>query len=300
MKWITARRRHPLAGYVVVTLALALLGLGYAVVAPSAERAQAQSDAAETESAEVDLANGRELFEQSCMSCHGRDGRGTASGPSLYGVGAAAVDFQVSTGRMPSTNPDQQMPRGEAVYNQEQIDDLAAYVQQAFGGGPQVPSVPGTEPQRSEFDSEAAYEQALEEYEAAFEEYISGGGDTEAGQKLYMTNCAHCHGWSGNGGALTGGRWAPSIHEASPRQIYEAMITGPGAMPVFNDQTITPESKQDLIAYVKNLQYEPNPGGVFALNRVGQVAEGLISWTIGLSLIVACAIWITAKQRAHD
>ncbi|RCV54140.1 cytochrome bc1 complex diheme cytochrome c subunit [Marinitenerispora sediminis] len=297
MKWITARRRHPLAGYVVVILALAFVGVGYAFVAPSADRAQAQTVAADAP--DVDLREGRQIFTESCASCHGPQGAGTETGPDLTNVGAASVDFQVSTGRMPSMNPDAQMPRRPTPFTQEEIDNLAAYVA-TFGEGPAVPTnVPATAPQRSDFESEEEYEAARETYDAAYEEYIAGG-DTEAGMKLYLANCAHCHSWSGAGGALTDGRWAPELHEASPRQLYEAMLTGPGAMPLFNDTTLTPDEKQDLIGYVKDLQAEPNAGGVFALDRIGQVAEGFVGWTVGITLIVACAIWITAKQRAHD
>ncbi|RNL86359.1 cytochrome bc1 complex diheme cytochrome c subunit [Halostreptopolyspora alba] len=318
MKWITARRRHPLAGYVVVTLALALFGLGYAVVAPDSERAQAQELAQDAEDGnQVDIARGKQIYTESCASCHGPDG--TASDrddvPDITDAGGAAVDFQVSTGRMPSMDPDAQMPRKPPVFDQDEIDDLVAYYNQELStGGPAVPtSVPADvpeevpeEPERADFEDTASYEEAHAEYEEAkeardnYESYIRGADDTAAGQQLYLTNCAHCHSWSGGGGALTGGDFAPPIREASPRQMYEAMTTGPGAMPVFNDSTITPEEKQELIAHVKTLQSEPDAGGFFDLNRVGQVAEGFIGWTVGLSLIIACAIWITAKQRAHD
>ena len=307
MKWITARRRHPLAGYVVVIVALAFLGVGYAFISPTSNHAVADTVAAEQ--GEVDIANGKQIYTQSCMSCHGEDGKGrtkeetgsaVAWGPSLEGVGAAAVDFYVRTGRMPSADPNVQMPRRPQVYSDQEIADLAADVESAFGGGPGIPyDVPGDAPQRGEFGSDAEYEAALAEYEKNYAAYV-GGGDVETGMRLYLTNCAHCHSWSGAGGALTDGRWAPELDEASPRDIYEAMIVGPGAMPVFNDDTVSPEEKQALISFVKNLQDEPNAGGPFSLDRVGQVAEGFIGWTIGISLIVACAIWITAKQRAHD
>lgn len=280
MKWITARRRHPLAGYVVVIVALAFLGVGYAFISPTSNHAVADTVAAEQ--GEVDIANGKQIYTQSCMSCHGEDGKGrtkeetgsaVAWGPSLEGVGAAAVDFYVRTGRMPSADPNVQMPRRPQVYSDQEIADLAAYVESAFGGGPGIPyDVPGDAPQRGEFGSDAEYEAALAEYEKNYAAYV-GGGDVETGMRLYLTNCAHCHSWSGAGGALTDGRWAPELDEASPRDIYEAMIVGPGAMPVFNDDTISPEDKQALISFVKNLQDEPNAGGPFSLDRVGQVAE---------------------------
>ncbi|MFC4561543.1 c-type cytochrome [Nocardiopsis mangrovi] len=302
MKWITARRRHPLAGYAVVILALALVGVGYAYVAPSADRAEAQTVAAEAAADDqTDVAQGKDIFVRSCASCHGLTGTGSDMAPDITTAGGAAIDFQVSTGRMPSMNPDAQMPRKPPAFTQDEIDDLIAYYEQEIGEGPAVPEgIPADAPVRADFEDEDSYLAAEAEYEEAYESYISGAQDTEAGMKLYLTNCAHCHSWSGAGGALTDGKWAPEIHDATPRQIYEAMLSGPGQMPVFNDMTITPDEKQDLIAYVKDLQAEPDAGGVFSLNRIGQVAEGFIGWVVGLSLIVACAIWITAKQRAHD
>ena len=309
MKWITARRRHPLAGYVVVLLALAVFGVGYALVAPSADRAEAQVMAAAQTGADpadgeaVDIAQGRDIWERSCASCHGLNGGGSDNAPDITGAGGAAVDFQVSTGRMPSSNPDAQMPRKAPAWNRQEIDNLIAYYEQEIGqgAGPAVPEEPpGDEPVRNDYESEEAYEEAKAEYDEAFQSYVDGASDTEAGMQLYLANCAHCHSWSGAGGGLTGGHWAPEIGDATPRQIYEAMLTGPGQMPVFTEGTITPDDKQELISYVKTLQAEPNAGGIFDLNRVGQVAEGFIAWTVGLTLIIACAIWITAKQRAHD
>lgn len=305
MKWITARRRHPLAGYVVVILALALFGVGYAALAPTADQARAQTLAAEAPSADdVDIAQGKTIFDQTCASCHGLDGSGAATGPDLREVGPASVNFYVSTGRMPSMDPDNQMPRRDMVMSEQDLADLIAYYNaqiRADGAGADIPDeVPGGAPQRADFDDEGAYEEALAAYESEYDAYIEGADDVDMGMKLYLTNCAHCHGWSGGGGALTDGRWAPEIHEATPREIYEAMVSGPGAMPMFSDGVITPDEKQELISYVKTLQAEPDAGGIFALERVGQVAEGFISWTVGLALIIACAIWITAKQRAHD
>lgn len=323
MKWITARRRHPLAGYVVVILALALFGVGYAALAPTADQAQAQTLAAEATSADdVDIAQGKTIFDQTCASCHGLDGAGSETGPDLREVGSAAVNFQVSTGRMPSMDPDSQMPRKPMVMSEQELLDLIAYYDAEIrdnGAGADVPTeVPGSAPKLEDFvdteavyeddeeaeaaqeEAEAAYQEALEAYESEYDAYIQGADDVDMGMKLYLTNCAHCHSWSGGGGALTDGRWAPEIHESTPREIYEAMVSGPGAMPMFSDGVISPEEKQELISYVKTLQAEPNAGGIFDLDRVGQVAEGFINWTVGLSLIIACAIWITAKQRAHD
>jgi ubiquinol-cytochrome c reductase cytochrome c subunit len=133
VKWITARRRHPLAGYVVVILALALFGVGYAAVAPTSDQAQAQTLAADVQSPEdVDVAEGKTIFDQTCASCHGLDGSGGEFGPDLRDVGPAAIDFQVSTGRMPSMNPDAQMPRKPMVMTEQELANLIAYYNESI------------------------------------------------------------------------------------------------------------------------------------------------------------------------
>ena len=113
---------------------------------------------------------------------------------------------------------------------------------------------------------------------------------------LFSTNCAQCHGFAGAGGALTYGKNAPSLNAATPTQIYEAMLTGPEAMPVFPDGTVTPAEKKDIIAYIIDTRNEANPGG-FSLGRTGTVSEGLLAWLGGLGFLVLIAMWLTAKRR---
>jgi ubiquinol-cytochrome c reductase cytochrome c subunit len=267
----TAWRRRPWAGYAVVLAALATIGVIYAGFSPSADRA----DAAGTQAQAQDLAHGQTLFNQNCASCHGKSAQGTkdANGndiaPSLIGVGAAAVDFQVGTGRMPAMTTGAQVPRKKVVApfageeGKKNIEDLAAYID-SLGGGPAVPVVPT-------------------------------GGDAALGGKLFRTNCAQCHNFAGEGGALTGGKYAPSLTETTPEHIYEAMLTGPQAMPVFNDTTLTPKDKAAIIAFITQTRAEPNPGGN-GLGRLGPVSEGLAGWLIGIGLLVLAAMWITAKK----
>jgi ubiquinol-cytochrome c reductase cytochrome c subunit len=281
--WITAWRRRSWAGYAVVLAALAAIGAVYAGFSPAADKAAADNSAA----ARQDLNNGRQLFNQNCATCHGPNGQGTTDskgkqiGPSLIGVGAAAVDFQVGTGRMPAAGPGAQVPRKALIeqFNtaskdpkiaaeaRKNLEDISAYVA-SLGGGPGIPGGEQVNPE---------------------------GADLALGGKLFRTNCAQCHNFAGSGGALTGGKYAPSLEDSTPTQIYEAMITGPQAMPVFNDTTVTPQQKRDIIAYIIQTRSEPNPGGN-GLGRVGPVTEGLAGWLIGLSLLVLAAMWITSKK----
>jgi len=262
VKWFTAWRRRQWAGYAVVLAALAIIGVAYAGASPG-NRAQAS----DTPASAQDVSKGKELFNQACSSCHGANAEGTRTAPSLIGVGAASVDFQVGTGRMPATNPGAQIPRKKPVFNEAQARQIAAYIA-SLGGGPAIPAGDQVDPAH---------------------------GDSALGGELFRANCAQCHNFAGSGGALTGGKYAPPLDKATPTQIYEAMVTGPQAMPVFNDTTITPEQKRAVIAYVTQTRAEPNPGGN-GLGRVGPVSEGIVGWLVGIGLMVAAAAWLTAKK----
>jgi ubiquinol-cytochrome c reductase cytochrome c subunit len=104
-----------------------------------------------------------------------------------------------------------------------------------------------------------------------------------------------CHNFAGAGGALTRGKYAPAIEGVSGRHIYQAMVTGPQSMPVFNDANLTPESKRDIIAFLYSIDEAESPGGM-TLGSLGPVSEGLFAWVFGLGLLVAAAVWIGAKS----
>jgi ubiquinol-cytochrome c reductase cytochrome c subunit len=266
VRWITARRRRPLFGYAAVLLALVALGSLYAAVTGLGSSGSASASSGSSSS---QITEGKDLFAVSCASCHGEDAQGKSGvAPSLIGAGAAAVDFQVGTGRMPLKENDAEAPRKPPVFSQSQIYAIAAYVA-SLGGGPAIPSS---------------------------QEVSTAGASTALGQSLFNANCAQCHNYSGAGGALTEGKYAPPLTQATSTQIYEAMLTGPEAMPVFNNTTVTPQDKRDIIAYVEETRSEANPGG-FSLGRVGPTTEGLVAWLGGIAALVLAAMWITAKRR---
>ena len=265
MSWIKPRRRHPAAGYAVLLLGLVIIGVVYAAIAGGGSAASAATPGGPSAH---DIAVGQALFARTCSSCHGMNAQGTSAAPSLVGVGAAAVDFQVSTGRMPGKDFGPEMPRKPVTFTQQQIHQLAAYIA-SLGGGPTIPSAAQVSP---------------------------AGADLALGQQLFITDCAQCHNFAGAGGALTYGKSAPALTQSTPTQIYEAMLTGPEAMPVFSDTTITPSQKRDIIAYVTTTRAEPNPGG-FSLGRVGPVTEGLVAFLGGIAILVFAAMWLTMKRR---
>ena len=251
-------RLQRLSGYTVILLALAMVGALYTAFGAPKGRAD---DSTTQQSMAVKA--GRELYLQGCSTCHGLGMQGGAGGPSLIGVGASAVVFQVESGRMPLYAGTMQAPRKKPKYTIGQIDQLAAYVA-AHGGGPSLPA--------GKLDD----------------------GDLQLGGELFRTNCASCHNFAGSGGALTYGKYAPELKPASARVIYAAMQTGPENMPRFSDNSLTPDEKKAVTTYVKFITSAPQPGGS-ALGRYGPVPEGLVIWLFGLTALVGATLWIGAR-----
>ena len=263
MSWIIARRRRPVAGYAALLLGLVVVALVYGVLTRTGSSAQASPA-----SAQQDIAQGKALFDATCSSCHGLDAQGTTQAPSLVGAGAAAVYFQMSTGRMPAKEVGAENERKPTTFTEQQIYAIADYVA-SLGGGPAIPDA---------------------------EQVSTVGANTALGSQLFSANCAQCHGFAGAGGALTYGKDAPPLTQATPTQIYTAMLTGPEAMPVFSDGALSPQAKRDIIAYITQTRVEPNPGGL-SLGRTGPITEGLVIFLGGMGFLVLIAMWITAKRR---
>lgn len=267
---LSRHRRGPLAGLVVLLLGLLLTGGLYTAFAP------AQAD--ETVTSEEQIAQGRELFLVSCAFCHGQNGEGVRRGedhqlgPSLVGVGAAAVDFQVGTGRMPMAQPGAQAPSKPEVFDDDEIAAMAAYVA-SLGPGPAVPD-------ESDYSLEGLSD---EERQAAI---VRGG-------QIFLTNCTACHNFEGSGGAMPRGGHAPKIRGVEPRYIYEALLTGPQQMPNFSNGNLTPEEKRDVIAYLGSLDEMPDYGG-FTFGGLGPVSDGMVAWLGGIGLCVGAAVWIAS------
>ncbi|MGB9377413.1 MAG: cytochrome c [Mycobacteriales bacterium] len=251
-------RFRRVSGLLVIGIALTVVGGLYSLASPHRDAAQASTTPA-------DVAEGKRLYEKSCISCHGRNLQGvTSRGPSLIGAGGAAVDFQVGTGRMPAARQEAQIGRKKPVFDDKQTRQIAAYVQ-AVGGGPEIPT------------------------------NVTADGDLAQGGRLFRGNCASCHNFAGKGGALSSGKYAPSLDRATPTQIYEAMLTGPQNMPVFGDNQISPQEKADIITFVTSLRTEPDPGG-FGLGRLGPVPEGLVGWLVGIGALVMVTLWIGVRS----
>ena len=241
--------------------ALIIVGGLYTAFSPGM-RASAQDEPTLTPAA----AEGKRLYETSCVTCHGRNAQGVPDrGPSLIGVGSAAVEFQVGTGRMPLARQDAEGVRKDPVFTIDQTRQIGQYIQ-ALGGGPQLA-----------------------------ENANLAGGDVVRGGELFRVNCSSCHAFGAGGGALSSGKFAPGLEQSTARVIYTAMLTGPQNMPVFGDNQLTPDEKRDIIAYIQNLQSDPDPGG-WGMGRLGPVPEGLAIFLIGMVALVFTTLWIAGKS----
>jgi ubiquinol-cytochrome c reductase cytochrome c subunit len=246
-----------------VTLICAM-GLIIAFAGMSAARSgPVQAPASSTADA---VSNGRTLFLASCATCHGTDGGGTDKAPALIGVGAAAADFELRTGRMPfAGTPGTQAVRKPPAFDDAQIRDLVAYVA-SLGPGPAIPQPTVSDSLLSQ------------------------------GEQLFIDNCAPCHGAAAKGGAVGGGWLAPPLDQATPVQVAEALLIGPGQMPVFSDFTDT--ERNAIVTYVEYLRSAPDPGG-FSIGGVGPVPEGFVGWLLGFGSLLLIVMLIGRDWHRH-
>ncbi len=225
----------------------------------------------------------RRLYLADCAVCHGRTARGTRRGPSLVGVGRGSLDYQLSTGRMPlvpagrsdqpgravqplpdrSLGDPAQLPhRHHPAYSPAKIAALVDYVSRlAGGGGPDIPAV--------------------------------RRGDVAAGGSAFRLQCAACHAWAGNGGALVH-REAPSLQAASAVQIAEAVRVGPGQMPPFGAAALSDRQLASVVAYVRYLDHPRDRGGQ-PLWHLGPVVEGAVA-LLSLGGLLVLANWIGERE----
>lgn len=237
-------RRAPLA-------IVALLCAAGALVGWAAPGTRAQGTAA----GQAQIARGRALFQDGCAYCHGFDARGVPGrGPNLHGVGAAAAEFYLGTGRMPLANPRDEPSRGRPAYPPAQQAALVAYIG-SFGG----PGIPAVDP---------------------------AAGDLRLGRERFAESCAGCHTITARGGVVPGAV-APALQQATPRQIAEAIRVGPHLMPLWNETQMDQHELDSVTRYVLSTHHLDNPGG-WAIGNLGPVPEGLVAWLLaGVALLIA-------------
>ena len=203
-------------------------------------------------------------YLQSCAVCHGAKGEGTDRGPSIVDSGSALVDYVLSTGRMPISQPDSPIERHAPAFDEATRAGLVAYIAGFGGHGPPIPSV----------DTATA--------------------DVANGGELFRLNCAACHSAAGSGGALLDVA-APSLRESTPLQVAEAVRGGPTPMPKFGTAALDDQQVNDVAAYVQTLR-SPNHRGGVGLDYLGPFSEGAIGWVFGLGLLIVAVILIERRR----
>ena len=242
-------------------LALALCagaGCAWPVSAPAQNP---QSDAG------AGSADGRALFADGCVSCHGPDARGVPErGPSLRGVGAGALDFYLSTGRMPLAEPDIEPPRTEPLYGAAQRRALIGYVTGLQPGGDPIPQV---HPER---------------------------GDIARGRRLFADSCSGCHQIAGKGG-VDPEIVAPALDDATPVQIAEAIRVGPYLMPRFDARRLDDRDVDSIARFVTQAAQRPYDRGGWGIGNVGPIPEGLVAWLLAGGVLLLVARIIGERSR---
>jgi ubiquinol-cytochrome c reductase cytochrome c subunit len=236
-----------------------------ALVALACAAAAVTTWAAPTRAQTSQVAKGRELFLSGCSYCHGEDARGVnGRGPTLYGAGAAAADFYLSTGRMPLAAPGDEPVRNRPAYSAPDRQALVAYVG-SLGG----PGVPAVDPAR---------------------------GDLGLGERLFADGCAGCHAITGRGGVVPGAV-APPLQQATPGQIAEAVRVGPSLMPEFPDTRLDQHELDSVTKYVLQTRALPDEGG-WGIGNIGPIPEGLVAWMLaGAALLIAMRLIGERNER---
>ncbi|GED98607.1 cytochrome bc1 complex diheme cytochrome c subunit [Gordonia crocea] len=277
-----ARRklRRRASGALLLLAGLASAGVITAVLTPNAQVAVADP----TTQSQAMIEAGKQLYDTSCISCHGSNLQGVADrGPSLIGVGDAAVYFQVSSGRMPAARNEAQAARKPAKFTEAQITQLGKYIQ-SVSGGPQVYYV-----------RENGVVKTDENGIPIVAQRELRGANLGRGSELFRLNCASCHNFTGRGGALSSGKFAPNLDAPSEQEIYTAMLTGPQNMPKFSNRQLSLQEKKDIIGFIKYSSESRQPGGL-GLGGFGPVSEGMVMWIVGIGAIVGFAMWMGSRS----
>lgn len=198
---------------------------------------------------------GARLYAERCSSCHGTNLEGSVNGPFLGNVSRNALEFYLTTGRMPASVPGVQNINRTPLLSPKQISAIAVYVMSRSSGNTQLV-------------------------------HVDTIGDVPRGRALFIANCSACHGATAKGGSVGYGMLAPNLGPATAAQIGEAIRIGPGVMPKFDSHTLSNQELNDIIRYVTILQTHPRQAGGIAFGNIGAVAEGMIAWILGLGLIV--------------
>ena len=260
------------AGSAAGCRAASLLLIGLTVAAGSAAvlDAAARRSPSPTSRSRRCCATASSSTTPSCITCHGANLQGVPDrGPSLIGVGEAAVYFQVSTGRMPLARQEAQAPRKRPELRRPEADRRARRLRP---GQRRRPDGRARADGRSRSDRCAATTRPRRRPVPA---------------QLRLLPQLHRQGRRAVVGQV---RARPRTRPPSSRST-RAMLTGPQNMPKFSDRQLSPDEKKDIIGYVKSVDRRHNDPGGYGLGGFGPAPEGLVAFIVGMGWSVA-HLWI--------
>jgi len=218
------------------------------------------------------LREGSALYDEHCSTCHGADLKGSQGVPSLLQAGGAAVDFYITTGRMPLAL--RSAARGPGA---SPLGNLSAKGSQAY----HVPSLFDAR-QTAALD---AYVSEHAEQQTPIPRVRVDAGKLQHGRRIFENNCEACHGAAAQG-ATAGYQWvALPLRKANPTQIGEAIRIGPGVMPRFTDAQLSDDDVDAVATYVRYLAEAPQTYGGTVMDYLGPISEGAVSAIIGVGFL---------------
>lgn len=231
-----------------------------------------QPEATATEAA-GDVSRGSQLYALHCAQCHAADGGGgpmqrfPGEAPSLLpeenaDVTAAYVDLVMATGRMPPAgSPYDNRQRRVVIETEEERAAIIAFMREEFGTPGEIPDV--------------------------------GEGEPARGQAVWNTNCAHCHGATGQGGVAGAGAWTPRVTGYGGETIAEAIRVGPFEMPAFREAQISDEEIADVVAFLDEVESEEGTP-IFGFVELNPVFASAFVALLALLLLLSLA-WIGGR-----
>lgn len=251
--------------FAILTVTVGLTAAGQATTTGEAGRTGQAPDPAL-------IRRGQDVYGQSCALCHGERGLGQGGVPGVAGSGPAAIDFYLSTGRMPLESVDERVRHRDQIVTDEEREALIAYIPTLAVGdvGPDIPEV--GDPQNA---------------------------NLARGLELFTSNCAACHGPTAAGIAVGQRDVSSNLDVATPLEIAEAIRIGPGVMPVFGEDVVPQEDLEAIVAWVLDLRQRAAPGGA-QIGRSGPVSEGFVAWFVGLGLLTIVMYLLGERAKDED
>ena len=252
------------------------IGLGLLMVLGSGITAGAQDGA--------DAERGGELYVTYCAACHGIDGQGRvgASLEAFPGIQVdAALASTIANGVPGSVMPAWAVSNGGPLSDQD-ITDLAAYIQDAFNGTEPIRAAPTYQP-------------------PVIAPLPDVDGDPTRGAIVYHESCASCHGEQGQGvfGYSLAKPWPANDAHAYIRSVVTGGIAGT-QMPAWgmaNGGPLNDQQIADVSAYV--LTFDPtSPAATPAAEPVGPLGRPASLVILGGLLAVAVLAMALYYRRA--